>query len=159
MRLWHPALYEHPVLPFRYKSGGPPFCSGMVEQDVRTRQDATLVSLLSISSRVAMGSFTFGSYVVRVSNSWPVVAMSIVGFECFLLYHSTILALELWSGRAERTHTRQRPWRPRVTSSELVVTTKQHETNARNKGKKEVRPMWHPALCEHTVLPFRYNTI
>ena len=20
--MWHPALYEHPVLPFRYKSGG-----------------------------------------------------------------------------------------------------------------------------------------
>ena len=42
--LWHPALYEHPVLPFRYKREGPRFCSGMVEQDVRTRQDATLPS-------------------------------------------------------------------------------------------------------------------
>ena len=33
------------------------------------------------------------------------------------------------------------------------------KTIARNKGKKEVRPMWHSALCEHTVLPFRYNII
>ena len=82
MMLWHPALYEHPVLPFRYKSGGP-----------RTRQDATLVSLLSFSSRVATGSFTFGSYVLRVSNLGPLVAMSTVGYEDFLLYHSTILGL------------------------------------------------------------------
>ena len=100
---WHPALYEHPVLPFRYKSGGPPFCSGVEEQDVRTRQDATLVSLLSFSSRVARGSFTFGSCVVRVSNSGPLAAMSIVGYEYFPLYHPTILALEWWGGRTGRS--------------------------------------------------------
>ena len=41
--MWHPALYEHPVLPFRYKREGPRFCSEVVEQDVRTRQDARTV--------------------------------------------------------------------------------------------------------------------
>ena len=44
----------YPVLPFRYKrDGGPRFCSGMVEQDVRTRQDAT-VALLSNSRDVGV---------------------------------------------------------------------------------------------------------
>ena len=34
--VWHPALYEHAVLPLRYKSKGPLFCSRVREQHVRT---------------------------------------------------------------------------------------------------------------------------
>ena len=123
--VWHSALYEHTVLPFRYKSGGPPFCSGMEEQCVRTRQNATLVSLLSF--------FAFISYVL-------------------LSFELLTRALEWWSGRAERTYIRQRRWRPRVKSSKLNNT---YEIKAK---KKEVGPMWHSALYEHTVLPFRYTT-
>ena len=52
--LWHSALCEHTVLPFRYKREGPRFCSGMVEQCVRTRQNATKVMkrLLQIEQNI-----------------------------------------------------------------------------------------------------------
>ena len=54
--VWHPALYEHPVLPLRYKREGPRFCSGMVEQYVRTRQNATMVlSLKTLPSLLRLG--------------------------------------------------------------------------------------------------------